>query len=56
MNQEINIEQIKKYFSQKLETFGTTPQGADWNSQASQYLRSKHLINLCDTTEAFSII
>ena len=56
MNQDINIEQIKRYFSQKLETFGTTPQGADWNSQASQYLRFNQLINVCDTTQEFSIL
>jgi len=56
MPQDINIEQIKDYFGEKLANFGNTPQGADWNSQVSQYLRFEQLVRVCDASQEFSII
>ena len=56
MTQDINIDQIKDYFGQKLANFGNTPQGADWNSQVSQYLRFEQLVKICDISQEFSIV
>lgn len=56
MSQKINIDQIKKYFGEKLENYGATPQGADWNSIAAQYTRFDQLVKGCDLSQKFSII
>ena len=39
-------EQARDYYDAKLREHGATPQGADWNSQASQELRFQQLARL----------
>lgn len=56
MKPDIDINQIKKYFGEKLDFFGATPQGADWNSEASQSMRFEQLFQICDPNSHFSII
>ena len=56
MKPDIDIYQIKKYFGEKLDFFGATPQGADWNSEASQLTRFEQLFQICDPATRFSII
>jgi SAM-dependent methyltransferase len=56
MEPDIDINQIKKYFGDKLESFGATPRGADWNSEDSQVTRFEQLFQICDPASDFSII
>jgi SAM-dependent methyltransferase len=56
MKPDIDIIQIKKYFGEKLDSYGATPQGADWNSDASQWIRFEQIIKICDPKSNFSII
>ena len=55
----MNFDQIlmdaAQYYSKKIETYGPTPSGVDWNSAESQALRFEQLLKLCDTTQPFSI-
>ena len=55
MKAPINPENIKNYFSEKLEAHGATPRGADWNSVGSQTLRFEQLIKVCNPSQPFSI-
>lgn len=55
MKPGIDPDQIRSYFNQKLETFGATPRGVDWNSEASQEQRFKQLLKVCDLSTNFSI-
>jgi SAM-dependent methyltransferase len=56
MEPDIDINQIKKYFGDKLDTFGATPRGADWNSEDSQVTRFEQLFQICNPASDFSII
>jgi SAM-dependent methyltransferase len=56
MQPDINIDQIKQYFGDKLDNYGATPQGADWNSEDSQIMRFEQLFRVCDPSSNFSII
>ena len=56
MDPDIDINQIKKYFGEKLDNFGATPRGADWNSEDSQLIRFEQLFQICDPGANFSII
>lgn len=56
MEPDIDINEIKKYFGEKLDTFGATPRGADWNSVDSQITRFEQLFRVCDPAPEFSII
>jgi len=46
---------VRQYYSGKIETYGATPRGVDWNSLESQELRFEQLLKICDRTTAFSI-
>lgn len=56
MNLPINTDPIKQYFGEKLDAFGATPQGADWNSDEAQNIRFQQLLRLCDSTSEFTIL
>ena len=47
-------EKVRQYYDQKLETYGATPRGVDWNSPESQELRFEQLLKVCDRTGTFS--
>jgi SAM-dependent methyltransferase len=49
------LERVRQYYDQKLETYGATPQGVDWNSPESQELRFQQLLKICDCSGPFSI-
>jgi SAM-dependent methyltransferase len=55
MEPDIDINHLKQYFGDKLDIYGATPQGADWNSEASQLARFEQLFQLCDPGSTFSI-
>ena len=49
-------KEIKAYFQDKLDRYGTTPQGVDWNSSLAQELRFDQLLKVCDSSNKFSIL
>ena len=51
-----NTDQIKHYFEQRLETHGTTPRGADWNSIDAQYTRFAQLAKVITCKDAFTLL
>lgn len=53
---EIDFNPIQRYFSERLKSFGATPQGADWNSPEAQQRRFDQLLKICDLNQAFSIL
>ena len=54
MNKILN--EVSKYYTDKIQQFGTTPQGVDWNSTDSQELRFEILSNVIPQDEKFSIL
>lgn len=46
------VDQAADYYTRRLEEFGPTPQGVDWNSSDSQELRFRQLLRLCEDAEA----
>ncbi len=56
MTVEINFDEIKSFFDETLETYGTTPPGANWNSETAQVLRFEQLVKICDRSQPFSLI
>ena len=40
------LTEINRYYTSKLQQFGATPRGVDWNSEASQILRFDQLVKL----------
>ncbi len=54
MNKILN--EVSKYYTNKIQQFGTTPQGVDWNSTDSQELRFEILSNVILQDEKFSIL
>ena len=55
MNFDQILIDVAQYYSKKIETYGPTPSGVDWNSAELQVLRFEQLLKLCDTTQPFSI-
>jgi SAM-dependent methyltransferase len=49
------LDEVAEYYSGKLARFGETPQGVDWNGEASQKLRFDQLIRIADGFDTFSI-
>ncbi len=52
-----NLDDVKKYFTEKLEKHGATHLGVDYNSTKSQELRFEQLIKVIrPTTEPYSLL
>ncbi len=49
------LSQTKQYYDKKLDIFGPTPKGVDWNSTVSQELRFEQLLKVCDTRNPFTL-
>lgn len=43
------LDEVSAYYSEKIAQFGATPQGVDWNSEASQLKRFEQLCMVIDT-------
>lgn len=56
MADSINMEEIRGYFAGKLETYGNTPRGVDWNSPAAQETRFAQLIRVINPARRYSLI
>ncbi|MCI5058108.1 MAG: class I SAM-dependent methyltransferase [Flavobacteriales bacterium] len=52
----MKLERIKKYYENKLDQYGPSPKGVDWNSIDAQLERFKILSNLLTTEEDFSCL
>jgi len=49
------LEEVGRYYSEKLSIYGATAKGVDWNSPESQELRFDQLLKVCDRTKTFAI-
>lgn len=49
------LNDVRQYYSDKIEEYGPTPKGVDWNSLESQELRFEQLLRICDPRRPFSI-
>jgi SAM-dependent methyltransferase len=54
-NQNNILTEVATYYSDKLNTYGQTPQGVDWNGEESQFLRFTQLCKIINTSSDFSI-
>ena len=50
------FDDIRSYFQDKLDRFGNTPRGADWNSDEAQNTRFNQLIKVIQPQSDFSIL
>jgi SAM-dependent methyltransferase len=46
------VSSVAAYYTSKLALHGSTPQGVDWNGQASHELRHRQFLRLLDDSEA----
>ncbi len=51
---EIKIK-VSEYYTEKLNQWGATSQGVDWNSKESHEIRFEQLLKVCDFSKPFSI-
>ena len=49
-------KKLNDYFSEKLETFGATPKGVDYNGPEAQERRFEQLAKVIDPSQPFTII
>lgn len=56
MHEIPNIEGVRNYFGKALSEFGTTAEGADWNSAYSQEIRFAQLIKVIGEKDGFTIL
>lgn len=55
MNFKHILNDAAQYYTQKIETYGPTARGTDWNSVETQVLRFEQLLKVVDKTGSFSI-
>lgn len=53
---EARSHKVLDYFAARLEAYGETPQGVDWNSTQSQVVRFLQVLKICDFSSRFSLI
>ena len=49
------LRNVGNYYNARLNEYGPTARGVDWNSEESQELRFEQLLKVCDTAKRFSI-
>ena len=49
-------KKLNEYFSEKLEIFGTTPKGVDYNGPEAQERRFEQLVRVIDASQPFTVI
>lgn len=49
-------KKLNQYFKEKLETFGATPKGVDYNGLPAQWIRFEALSRVIDTSAPFTVI
>lgn len=55
VTKDVLLAQVAAYYSEKLATYGQSPQGVDWNGEESQTLRFEQLCKIIDTSSPFSV-
>ena len=55
MDSEKIKEEVAEYYTQKVQEWGPTPQGVDWNSRESHEIRIEQLLKVCDRSGFFSL-
>ena len=50
------LSQVAAYYASKLELHGSTPQGVDWNGQASHELRHQQFLRLLEGAPDASVL
>ena len=55
MNDAKILGDVESYYSEKIEVYGATARGVDWNSPESQRLRFVQLLKLADRSQRFTI-
>jgi SAM-dependent methyltransferase len=55
MNDDSIRDRVQQYYTEKIQTWGATARGVDWNSPESQCLRFGQLIKLIDGGGPFTI-
>jgi SAM-dependent methyltransferase len=56
MPQPTDYSKIKGYFQDKIDRYGATPRGVDWNSPEAQETRFGQLLKVVDFSQPFSIL
>lgn len=56
MRENIDIDLIKNYFNERLDTHGATPRGADWNSPQAQETRFDQLLKIIADPQDFTFL
>jgi SAM-dependent methyltransferase len=56
MTIEETQKKLNKYFAEKLDTFGATPKGVDYNGPEAQETRFEQLVNVIDPAKKFTVI
>lgn len=56
MSNSQELEKVKGYFAEKLETFGPTHRGVDYNSTESQEIRFAQLLKVIDASQKYSLL
>ena len=56
MTIEETQKKLNEYFAEKLDTFGATPKGVDYNGPEAQALRFEQLVKVINPVQKFSVI
>ena len=49
-------KKLNEYFTEKLETFGATAKGVDYNGEQAQQIRFSELVRIINPVSKFSVI
>lgn len=49
------LDEVGRYYSEKLARHGASPRGVDWNGAESQELRFAQLLRVCEVSGSFSL-
>lgn len=49
------LTEVAEYYSSKLQQYGETPQGVDWNGEQSQTIRFRQISKIIDASVPFSV-
>lgn len=55
MNSKTIKKKVAEYYTRKVQEWGPTPQGVDWNSRESHEIRIEQLLKVCDLSSFFSL-
>ena len=56
MSIEETQKKLNEYFAEKLDTFGATPKGVDYNGPEAQDVRFEQLVKVIDPAQKFTVI